>query len=328
MAARAAWRAAAAGRDNRRMHLVLPFAAPLSEPGRAAVGALRLPALEGLLARLAPCERDEGDEYQLSPPHERALARAWGWHGADGRLPFAACAAEADGIQPLDLAWALMSPAHWQVGAEQLRMGDPEALALDAAESRAFFDTVRPLFESEGYACAWGAPTRWYLAHSSLADLPTAALDRVVGRNPDLWMPEPAAARLLKRLQSELQMLLYTHPLNEAREARGADPLNSVWISGCGRRQPRREDEPVQVDDRLRAPALAGDWAAWSAAWRALDDGPLRAALGRVREGAPLRLTLCGERHSQSFASGPRSLWAALRGHLAAPRGMALLLEL
>ena len=177
------------------MHLVIPFAAPLSEPGRAALGALSLPTLEALLARLDPAERDEGDEYQLSPPHERALARAWGWHGADGRLPFAARAAEADGIEPLDFAWGLMSPVHWQVGAEHLRMGDPDALGLDAAESRAFFDAVRPLFESEGYACAWGAPTRWYVAHASLADLPTASLDRVIGRNPDLWMPEPAAAR-------------------------------------------------------------------------------------------------------------------------------------
>jgi hypothetical protein len=310
------------------MHLVIPFAAPLSESGRAALGALRLPALEALLARLEPAERDEGDEYQLSPPHERALARAWGWHGADGRLPFAAHAAEADGIELLDLAWGLMSPVHWQVGAEQLRMGDPDALGLDALESRAFFDAVRPLFESEGYACAWGAPTRWYVAHSSLADLPTASLDRVIGRNPDLWMPEPAAARPLKRLQSELQMLLYTHPLNEAREARGDEPLNTVWISGSGRRQPLREAEPVTVDARLRAPALREDWPAWTAAWRSLDDGPLREALDRLRGGAPLRLTLCGERHAQSFVAGPRGVLAALRARFATPRAAALLQDL
>lgn len=310
------------------MHLVIPFAAPLSEPGRAALGALVLPTLEALLARLAPAERDEGDEYQLSPPHERALARAWGWHGADGRLPFAARAAEADGIEPLDLAWGLMSPVHWQVGAEHLHMGDPDALGLDAAESRAFFDAVRPLFESEGYACAWGAPTRWYVAHGSLADLPTASLDRVIGRNPDLWMPEPAAARPLKRLQSELQMLLYTHPLNDAREARGSDPLNSIWISGSGRRQPLREAEPVTVDARLRTPALCEDWESWAAAWRSLDDGPLREALERLRDGAPLRLTLCGERHGQSFVAGPRGLLASLRARFAAPRAAALLQDL
>ena len=310
------------------MHLVIPFAAPLSEVGRAALGALSLPTFEALLARLEPAERDEGDEYQLSPPHERALARAWGWHGADGRLPFAARAAEADGIEPLDHAWGLMSPVHWQVGAEHLRMGDPDALGLDAAESRAFFDAVRPLFESEGYACAWGAPTRWYVAHASLADLPTASLDRVIGRNPDLWLPEAPAARLLKRLQNETQMLLYTHPLNEAREARGSDPLNSIWVSGSGRRQPLREDEPVTVDARLRAPGLHEDWPSWSAAWRSLDDGPLREALERLRDGAPLRLTLCGERCGQSFVAGPRGLLSSLRARFAAPRAAALLQDL
>ncbi|WP_442975439.1 hypothetical protein, partial [Salmonella enterica] len=98
-------------------------------------------------------------------------------------------AARADGLDPGDLAWGLLTPAHWQLGREHLTMGDPDALALDAGESRAYFDAVRPLFESEGWLCAWGAPTRWYVAHASLTELPTASLDRVIGRNPDLWMP-------------------------------------------------------------------------------------------------------------------------------------------
>lgn len=294
------------------MHLVIPFAAPLSDAGRQALQSLRLPTLDALLQRLVAGDRDDGDEYQLSPPHERVLARAFGWRGGDGGLPWAAHAARADGLDPGDLAWGLLTPAHWQIGREHLTMGDPDALALDATESRAYFDAIRPLFESEGWLCAWGAPTRWYVAHASLAALPTASLDRVVGRNPDLWMPDHPAARLLKRLQNEVQMLLYTHALNDAREAADRPPLNSFWLSGCGPHQPAQGTPPT-VLDTLRAPALREDWDGWRAAWQALDAGPLADALATLRRGGALRLSLCGERHAQDFEVAPESLWSRWR---------------
>lgn len=309
------------------MHLLIPFAAPLSEAGQHALREVNLPALESLLARLTPTARDEGDEYRLSPPHERVLARALGWAGSDGVLPWAARAAAADGLDTGELAWGLLSPVHWQVGPEHLTMGDPEALALDAIESRAFLDAVRPQFESLGWRCAWGAPTRWYVAHESLAGLPTASLDRVIGRNPDLWMPGDPRARLVKRLQAELQMLLYTHALNDAREARGQEPLNSVWLSGCGVRQAERGEAP-RVLDALRAPALREDWAAWSEAWRALDRGVLREALAAAQGGRPLTLTLCGERHAQTWEARPRGIVATLRGQWQRAHPAALLATL
>lgn len=308
------------------MHLVIPFAAPLSESGRQAVAGLALPGLSALLALLAPTERSAGDEYQLSPPHERVLAHALGWAGGDGALPWAAQAAAADGIDTGDLAWGLLSPVHWRLGRDAITMGDPEALGLDAEESRAYFDSVRPLFESLGWLTAWGAPTRWYVAHESLAELPTASLDRVIGRNPDLWMPESPAARSLKRLQNETQMLLYTHPLNAAREARGAEPLNSVWLSGCGLRQPARHPAPELLDD-LRAPALHEDWAGYAAAWQRLEAGPLADALQAAKRGTPLTLTLCGERHAQSFGNA-RGWLDRLARRFKPPSTTELLLEL
>ncbi|MFY1004846.1 hypothetical protein ACNF5F_25790, partial [Escherichia coli] len=77
-------------------------------------------------------------------------------------------------------------------------------------------------------------------------------------------------ARSVRRLQSEVQMLLHTHPVNGTREAEGAPPVNSFWLSGCGPHQSDASAD-VMLDDRLAAPALAEDWSAWTAAWRALD---------------------------------------------------------
>ena len=288
------------------MHLVIPFAAPLSETGRQALRGLRLPALQALLAGRSG-ERDDGDESSLSPPHERALARAWGWAGGDGQLPFAARQLAADGADPGDLAWGLLTPAHWQVGSEQLSMIDPAALQLDEADSRALFAAVAELFTSEGFVVHWSAPLRWIVAHESLAGLATASPDRVIGRGIQRWMPAGPQARLVRRVQNEVQMRLYTHPLNDAREARGLPAVNSVWLSGCGVAQPCRGQ--VQVDARLAPHALADDWPGWVRAWERLDAELPGRGLSR--------LTLCGERSALSFELPPRGLWGRLGARLA-----------
>lgn len=309
--------------DNQCMHLMIPFASALSDEFLQVLPTLALPNLSRLVGRLAPAARADGDEYQLSPPHERALATLWGWHGADGALPFAAHAAAADGIETGDRAWGLVTPAHWHVGREHIMMADPEALALGAAESRALFDAVRELFESKGYDCAWGAPARWYLSHPGLADLPCASLDRVIGRNVDFWLGSAAThprAAPIRRLQSEVQLLLYPHPLNEAREARGELAVNSFWLSGCGLRQAADETR-VEIEPTLRRALLGGDAAAWIAAWNALDAGPITRLL-RAAEAAeePVMLTLCGERSWQRCERAPRSWWQRLQIGSKAPR--------
>ena len=299
------------------MHLMIPFASACSEAAVQVVHDLSLPNLSWLLARMTPTTRDEADLFAPSPPHERALAAAWGWRAEAGALPFAARAAAADGIKVGDRAWGLITPVHWHVGRDHVTLVDPQALALGAEESHAAFDAVRELFESEGFTLAWGAPLRWYAANDSLADLPRASLDRVIGRNVERWMRVEAddrpENRLIRRLQSELQLLLYPHPLNTVREARGDLTLNSFWLSGCGRHQPADEGA-VQVDDALRSALLADDWAAWAEAWHALDAGRLARLREAVEAGERVTLTLCGERSAQRFEALPQSLLQRLGG--------------
>lgn len=291
------------------MHVMIPFASVLAEAGQQALQTLALPHLEALLARMKPAARDAADEYSLSPPHERALARELGFEGADGTLPWAAHCASRHGIETGAQALGLLTPAHWRIGADQVTMLDPDALALDEAESRALCEAVHELCEGVGWRVQYGAPLTWYAAHPSLAEQPCASLDRVIGRGVDAWLVQDTRVR---RLQNEAQMLLHRHPLNEAREARDALAVNSFWLSGCGVAQPAHETAALRFDGRLRAGALAEDWAAWAEAWHALDAGPLAELLAAVQRGERATLTLCGERVAQRYESAPRTLWARL----------------
>jgi hypothetical protein len=89
--------------------------------------------------------------------------------------------------------------------------------------------------------------------------------------------------------------------------------VNSFWLSGTGRTQPAADAaaEPL-LDERLRGPWLAGDWAAWAEAWQALDAQRLSNLDARAARGEALSLTLCGERTARRFDSVRRGAWQRL----------------
>jgi hypothetical protein len=294
------------------MHLIVPFAGTVSEAGRHALQSLSLPALTRLLGRLAPGASLGSDEFSPNPPHEQALAGALGWpHAPDAALPFAARQAAALGLPGIDQAWGRLTPVHLHVGSDAVSVTDPAALKLDEIASRALLDSLRPLFETEGFTLHWAAPLQWLATHPLFDGLATASLDRVVGRNVDPWMPDHRSARLIRRLQNEVQMLLYTHPINEAREAAGLPTVNSFWLHGCGRLPDGPSAASPLIDERLREPAITEDWAAWCEAWQELDAGPISALLNA---GDAARLTLCGERRARHWAPASQGLWQRLAG--------------
>ena len=310
------------------MHLMIPFAGTVSEAGRHALQSLSLPALDRLLARLSPGELLGSDEFSLNAPHEQALALAMGWPIAPAELPAAALPWAAVQADTLGLgrqqAWGLLTPVQLHVGTEQVSLGLPGDLQLDEAASRELLALVRPLFESEGFQLHWAGPLQWLASHALFDGLATASLDRVTGRHLDPWLSEQPGGRLIRRLQSEVQMLLHQHPLNEQREAAGLPPVNSFWLSGCGRLPDTGAPSALpRLDDRLRAPALAEDWAAWAEAWVALDAGPIT---DLQRNGAAdTRLTLCGERRAQAFTLAPLGLWQRLSGVFQRPSAISVL---
>ena len=134
---------------------------------------------------------------------------------------------------------------------------------------------MQPFFEEDGIALEYDAPTLWLARGDVFRDLATASLDRVVGRAIDNWIPRAPEARALRRLQQEMQMLLYTHDVNEERGRAGLAPVNSFWVSGTGAlpaRAPARKRRPASKSPRPCASrALRGDWHGWAAAWQQLD---------------------------------------------------------
>ena len=288
-------------------HLLIPFAAASAPECQALLPGLKLPNLQALLARLSEQVADQGDDHQLTPPHERALARALGLPVADGQIPWAAAQSEAPTAPQ---AW--FSLCHYQVGMEQVTLLPGAQLVLDDADSHALFEAFEPLCAEDGLTLRRESATEWHASGEPLRGIACASLDRVSGRMVDAWMAEspanPDGARLLRRLQSEAQMLFYTHPVHDARTARGLLPVNGFWVHGAGALDaPLTLAKAPAMPDTLRQAALRSDWTAWTAAWQALDAGEIASLLAAAQRDEPITLTLCGERHARSWTTAPAS---------------------
>ncbi len=254
----------------------------------------------------------------MSPPHERAWAQAVGWPAVDGHLPWAARAAAERDMS--GAGWAFITLCNWHVSNGQVTLGDPAHLQLDEATDATLFSAMRPFFAEDGIALHPHKPGQWLAQSPLLADLPTASVDRVIGRSIDPWLVGShtaadllsPAAKLLRRLQNEMQMLLYTHPVNDTRSL----TVNSFWVHGTGALSLAQRTEPTWVNT-LRNSALQLDLIGWLEAWQQVDAQVIAPMLARVAAGEPQRLVLCGEHEFHVYDSAAPSLWQRARTHFA-----------
>ena len=277
-------------------HLIVPFAQCNGDDWLQAVTALKLKNLDQLLRDMKLIDSDNGHADSLSPPHERVLARALSLTtDADGLIPWAAHEAKGAPGQ----AWAFITPCHWAMGREHASLTDPATLELAEAQSRTLLAAMQPYFSTEGITLHYSQPTRWLAEAEVFRNLPTASLDRVLGRNVDRWLP---VSKAIKLLQNEMQMLLYTHPVNDERTANGQRSVNSFWVSGSGAlHEPAKGNPQVNTAANLRQAALTNDWAAYAESWTQLEATSIAQFIRHQTSGQPVRLSLCGESNAMTF---------------------------
>ena len=262
-------------------HWVIAYAAPESEALRAAMNnaldTLYLPNLQKLLRRMACVSKlsttPEGVSAFLMP-HESApqLMGAWPLLGKE----------------------AIMTPCHWQVGMNEVILLNPKELALNENESRQLLSAIQPYFEEDGLQVVYESPLVWRVTGDLLDGLPLASIDRVVGQNIKPWMPEHQRAKTLQRLQSEMQMLLYQHPVNDERSLKGRWTVNSFWLHRrLEQLYPDSADFGVALD--LRETVGPFNAKLWQQAWQHLDATLCTSLYQALDQNHEISLSLCSE---------------------------------
>lgn len=139
----------------------------------------------------------------------------------------------ADGGTPEGHFWMRADPVHLSLTRNSLALAERAGLGVSREEAEALVETLNAHF---GPALLFYSmhPERWYARLQVSPELqttsPTAARDGLIADH----LPTGADAMRFHALMNEAQMLLHDHPVNAAREARGAPELNSIWLWGGG----------------------------------------------------------------------------------------------
>lgn len=240
--------------------------------------------------------------------------------------------------------WLCCDPVHLHFARDTLLLADASGLAIQRDEADTLMAGLNALFADIGHFEA-PSPDRWYIR---LADMPRPRfhpLADVNGRPVQLFLPEGKDVARWARLSNELEVWLYNHPVNQAREASGQRTINGVWLWGNGAlpgkvthpfsqiqanlplarghaRQAGIEPAPAEryqapsgatlaVVDSLLKPLLHRDPQAWAAALQELDRdwfAPLLADL-KSRRISHLNVSVPDDQHSLDLDIAASGLW-------------------
>ncbi len=225
----------------KQLELVIPGLIPPQDIATEVCAGLQLPALEKLLAR--------GNAG--TSPDGILEDRLCTLFGAQAVAPVRAA---SDGLEVEDAYWLCADPV-------SLRLQRAQMLVLPGAvpvksDADSLCDTLNGHFSEIGLRFYAPHPMRWYVRMDEEPQISTTPLRQVLWQDAKFYQPRGADLLRWQRIATEMQMLMYGHPLNQAREARGEALVNSLWLWGGGRAAPLRQAFDIYGGDSDLAAAF------------------------------------------------------------------------
>jgi hypothetical protein len=159
---------------------------------------------------------------------------------------------------------AIATPLHAALGLTDLTLLDPSQLQLSDADSRALCAACDAHVREDGLQLEYVSAYEWRIVTERDIKVLAERPEWIVGEPMRPNLPRGDDGRLVERWMNELQMLLFTHPVNAARAERRLPPINVVWLWGFDVLQSAASDH---VDARMLHAFRAGDVAAWQRVW-------------------------------------------------------------
>jgi len=186
-------------------------------------------------ARPAPRQAHRPFRAGVLAPWQSALLEAVGLGGADAHFPSAALTRTGELGEPAAGFWMHAQPLYFAAGMQHLSaMLLCEHNLVLPSERGALAPTLAEHLQLSGFELAGGHEGEWLVRSANALQFASVSPERAVAMPLEEAMPQGPDAAMLGRLMTELQMLLHEHPVNAQRQARGALPVNALWLHGEG----------------------------------------------------------------------------------------------
>ena len=137
--------------------------------------------------------------------------------------------------------YAVATPLHAALGLTDLTPLDPALISLSEQDSRALCEAADHHLSVDGARLSFVEANAWLVTCDKEISVLTERPDWLIGEPLRPNLPRGKDARLVERWMNELQMLLFSHPVNAGREERGLPPINVVWLWGFSPQLPKCE---------------------------------------------------------------------------------------
>jgi hypothetical protein len=218
-----------------RLTLVLPN---LLDFPPSALAVDDAPALSRLLSSAKAPLPESGGRIAVACA-SLGIARQLDW-------PAAPWLARAAGIDVGARYWLCADPVTLELGRGEGRLAGI-VHDLDAGDRAALLSSLRSHFASDGIEFVASASGRWWMGLDAAQAIETSPPDAAFDQPLAAHLPRGADAARWRRWQSEIQMLLFEHPVNQSREKNGLAPINYLWTWGGGTLRPSEAAAPASA---------------------------------------------------------------------------------
>jgi hypothetical protein len=129
--------------------------------------------------------------------------------------------------------WLYAAPVHLVLQRDTFSLAEPVPLPLENDEIDALTSALNRHFKVDKLQFFW-YENQWFLRLESNPNIQTHAPEVAFNKAVGAYLPTGEGAIKWAAFTNELQMLLFEHPVNQAREAKNLPAINSIWCHGGG----------------------------------------------------------------------------------------------
>ncbi len=149
------------------------------------------------------------------------------------KTPNAALAWQQAGNQAGSHFWLYAAPVHLVLQRDSFSLAAPAPLPLEIEEIDALTSALNQHFGADKLQFFWHE-NLWFLRLEQNPNITTHAPQAALNKDISAYLPTGAGAIKWASFSNEIQMLLFEHPVNQAREAKRLPAINSIWCYGLG----------------------------------------------------------------------------------------------
>jgi hypothetical protein len=147
--------------------------------------------------------------------------------------PNAALSWQQAGNEAGSAYWLYATPVHLVLQRDSFSLAEPAPLPLEKDEIDALTSAFNKHFGLDEAQFFW-QENRWFLRLENNPNIQTTPLEIAINKDVRAYLPKGEGATQWASFTNEIQMLLFEHPVNQAREEKRLPVINSIWCYGLG----------------------------------------------------------------------------------------------